>query len=85
MINQCDLYCSKLWGKSADLRLSRQQDSDIEASVECQDDDLPLFEDEESAAWASFSLNVVVVHKSLSSVQVRTFQETFVETGLFIS
>ena len=60
-------------GKYTDPRLSRQEDNDAKAPVEIPDDEIPLFEDEDSVAWASFSLNVAIARKSLSSVQVRTF------------
>ena len=60
-------------GKYTDPRLSRQEDNDAKAPVETPDDEIPLFEDEDSVAWASFSLNVAIARKSLSSVQVRTF------------
>lgn len=64
--------CLMASGICADLNLSRQKD--IDANVpESQDDEIPLFEDEDSAAWASFSSNVAIARKSLSSVQVRTF------------
>ena len=58
------------WGEYADPKSSRQNDGGVKAPIECQDEEIPLFEDEDSAAWASFSLNVAIARKSLSSVQV---------------
>ena len=57
------------YGKYADPRLYRQKDNDAEASAESQDE-IPLFKDKNSLAWASFSVNVAIARKSL---QVRTF------------
>ena len=65
--------------KCADLCLSRQQDNDDEISVESQ----PLFEDVDSAAWASFSSNVKIACESLSSVPVRTFQAFVLMKSVF--
>lgn len=61
--------------KYADPRLCRKEDNDAKAPAESQDDEIPLFEDEDSAAWASFSLNVAIARKSISSVQVRTLKK----------
>ena len=57
-------------GKHADPKSYRQNDGGVKAPMECHDEEIPLFEDEDSAAWASFSLNVAIARKSLSSVQV---------------
>ena len=38
-------------------------------SVESRDDDFPLFEDEESAAWASFSSRFARVRESLTAIR----------------
>ncbi|KAF6220627.1 hypothetical protein HO133_003060 [Letharia lupina] len=51
---------------------SQKEDNDAKAPAESQDDEIPLFEDEDSAAWASFSLNVAIARKSISSVQWTT-------------
>ena len=52
---------------------SRQQDNDDTSPVESQ----PFFEDEDSAAWASFSSNVAIAYEPLSNVPVRTFKDFF--------
>ena len=57
-------------GEYADLKSYRQNDGAVKAPIECHDEEIPLFEDEDSAAWASVSLNVAIARKSLSSVQV---------------
>ena len=57
----------------ADPCSSSWQDSDAEAPPESRDDQIPLFDDEDSAAWASFSSNVAIASKSLSSIPVRDF------------
>ena len=57
-------------GEYADLKSYRQNDGGVKAPIECHDEEIPLFEDEDSAAWASVSLNVAIARKSLSSVQV---------------
>lgn len=67
-----ELLCLRTCGRYADPRPSRQEDKDAKAKVESQDDKIPLFEDEDSAAWASFSSNVAAARESLSSAQVRT-------------
>ena len=59
-------------GQYADVWLSRWQVDDAEAPVDSLDGQIPLFEDEDSAAWASFSLNIAVARKSLSAVPVST-------------
>lgn len=58
-------------GKWADQ--SRQQDNDDTSPVESQ----PFFEDQDSAAWASFSSNVATAYQSLSNVPVGTFKDFF--------
>ena len=64
-------------GKCADPFLSRQQGNDATSPVESQ----PLFEDEDSAAWASFSSNVAIAYDSLSNVPVRTFEDFLFHTS----
>ena len=64
-------------GKCADHFLSRQQSNDDTSPVESQ----PFFEDEDSAAWASFSSNVAIAYESLSNVPVRTFKDLFLNTS----
>lgn len=56
--------------EDADLKSYRQNDGGIKTPIECHDEEIPLFEDEDSAAWASVSSNVATARKSLSSVQV---------------
>ncbi|CAF9911995.1 hypothetical protein IMSHALPRED_010671 [Imshaugia aleurites] len=50
----------------------KQQGTDAKTPIESQDDGIPLFEDEDSAAWASFSLSVAIAREFLSSVQWTT-------------
>ena len=64
-------------GNCADRSLSRQQGNDATSPVESQ----PFFEDEDSAAWASFSSNVAIAYESLSNVPVRTFEDFFFHTS----
>ena len=59
--------------ENADPWLPSREDSDAEAPLESQDDGIPFFDDEDSAAWASFSSNVAIASKSLSSIPVRDF------------
>ena len=58
-------------GEYANLKSYRQESGAVRAPIELFDEEIPLFEDEDSAAWASVSLNVAIARKSLSSVQVR--------------
>ena len=50
-------------------RDSDQTDSISQSSVTSQDDDVPLFEDEESAAWAAFSSRFATARQSISSIE----------------
>ena len=68
-------------GKCADRFLSRQQGNDDTSPVESQ----PFFEDEDSAAWASFSSNVAIACESLSNVPVRIFKDLFSYVSCYFS
>ena len=73
----CLDYEDSSLGKYADHSLSRQQGNDDTSPVESH----PFFEDEDSAAWASFSSNVAIAYESLSNVPVRTFKDFFFHTS----
>ncbi|MCJ1278369.1 hypothetical protein MMC21_006184 [Puttea exsequens] len=46
----------------------KSNDNNCESTVESKDDDVPLFEDDDSAAWANFSSRFTTARKSISSI-----------------
>ena len=48
---------------------STQERSDTQGSVASKEEDVPLFEDEDSAAWASFSTRFAAARKSLTAIE----------------
>lgn len=61
---------------------SEQTSSNDQSSVESRDEDVPLFEDEESAAWASFSTRFATARDSLTSIHWSSLRSKLVDQVL---